>query len=357
MNVSVIRGICVLTIAGTAAAQSWPVGDQVPSWIQMSQQGNWAKYQSYSSMDPNANTELPYTASGAGHTPFTFNFYPATPVADETSNGGCPIRDKPQEVSATAPTGVYYYDPFGINFPYIGANDPPKYPNAGPSQITTSLGLNNIRGFLMNGYTTGSSFDSAANSYLLAATYWTGRNNPCAAGNLEIGVFTDLTKQDPVTGINAYTFYFSRHTNCDGYGACRSNSSGVDNSSPIWQETSDLTKFSNPLTYEGTNANLFFEIYVVPSTMGSTSGYDVRFAIIDGNHTDRFATCNVNGGTAREDCARQVPLQWTPSEASDMLTGTSHLVNAVVASISSRTTVPPNSTAASFTVNSLYFGQ
>jgi len=137
-------------------------------------------------------------------------------------------------------------------------------------------------------------------------------------------------------------FDLSDHTNCNGYGTCRDSTDSpcaqppvLPCSNPVFQ-TDLLIQIGNAVTYEGTYTNLYYEMYLIPagtngSPISSTpSGYVMRVAVIDGNHTDRFATCNINGDTNTSACTADVPIDWTPARIAQFLNGESNVVNAVV---------------------------
>jgi hypothetical protein len=307
-----------------AAEVPYAPGAGAPAWFAIQGQGEPVKTQAYWSSNPAWNSETPASYTDFGHTPFLIAFQPPAPTAAETSAGGCPVADRPQD-------GVYFYDT--ATQQYIGNRNPPVYPDAGPSEITTSPADSGVRGFAVNSYILGGvSTQSPKGSYAIAATYLTGNNNPCAAADQEMGLWVNLIDAD-----RKIYFDISDYTNCNGLGNCRTNPNGWEFSSPITQ-ADNIIWVTNPVTYEGTYTNLFYEMYLIPvGTAGSPvassqSGYALRIAVVDGNHTDRFATCNINGNPTPVACTADIPLQWTPARAAQMINGGSNLVNATATS-------------------------
>jgi hypothetical protein len=351
--VFVMTAFALLLSAGTAGAQRYPVvsvttyaqtqtgpkaqmpygpGDGAPGWfsIQGQSQNDPVKVQSYFSSDPANNIETT-SFSGAGHTPLTLWFNQPAVTAPETSAGGCPILDRIGD-SQDYPQNIYFFD----GAQHIGSTSPPNYPNAGSSQILTSQSQSGVRGFMINNSTSG--FAAAPDgNFITSATYMTGNSNPCAAADQEMGMWQFL--QEP--GRIVY-FDLSDHTNCSGVGNCRDSSDlpcsptqGAPCSNPIFQ-TDLIIQISNAVTYEGTSDNLYYEMYLIQAnTNGSPvtwtpSGYVMRVVVIDGNHTDRFATCNINGSSDTSACTADVPINWTPARIAQLLNGESNVVNAVV---------------------------
>jgi hypothetical protein len=164
---------------------------------------------------------------------------------------------------------------------------------------------------MVNNSTSG--FNPAPNgNYAISATYLTGNNNPCAAADQEMGMWQFLNEPNRIV-----YFDLSDHTNCSGVGNCRDSNSPPPYSNAIYQ--ADLMiQISNAVTYEGTS-NLYYEMYIIPAgtngspVTSSPSGYAMRVAVIDGNHTDRFATCTINGNLYTSACTADVPINWTAS--------------------------------------------
>lgn len=320
------------TQQGPKAVMPYVAGDGAPGWfsIQGQNQGDSVKVQNYSSASAADNTEIMSTT--AGHTPVTLWFNQPVATAAETINGGCQILDRIGD-SATDPKNIYFFT--YPDYRYI-STDSNTFPNAGPSQILTSQGQSGVRGFMVNNYT--SVFAGApANNYIISATYMTGNKNPCAAADQEMGMWQFLQESGRIV-----YFDLSDHTNCNGLGTCRDSTDSpcaqppvLPCSNPVFQ-TDLLIQIGNAVTYEGTYTNLYYEMYLIPagtngSPISSTpSGYVMRVAVIDGNHTDRFATCNINGDPNTSACTADVPIDWTPARIAQFLNGESNVVNAVV---------------------------
>ncbi|HZU30753.1 MAG TPA: hypothetical protein VFB79_06530 [Candidatus Angelobacter sp.] len=314
---------------GPKAVMPYAPGDGAPGWlsIQSQGQGDPVKVQNYWSTNPANNTETT-SYSGAGHTPLALSFNPPGTTAAETAAGGCQILDRIND-STAYPQSIYFYSYPGMQ--HIGVASPATYPNAGPSQILTSQVQYGVRGFMVNNYIVGGADNqSPPVNQVISATYLTGNNNPCAAADQEMGMWQNIAE----TGRIVY-FDLSDHTNCNGLGGCRDNPNGWSVSNPIYQ-TDEIIQISNAVTYEGTYNNLYYEMYLIPAgTAGSPvtwspSGYVMRIAVIDGNHTDRFATCYINGSTTSSACTADVPVNWTPARIAQLLNGGSNVVNAVV---------------------------
>lgn len=298
-------------------------GSGAPGWfsIQAQGQGDPVKVQNYVSSNQAQNTEIP-SSTTAGHTPLTLWFNQPPVQVAETAAGGCQILDRIE-----TPKNIYFfnYNQWNGSLTYIPAN-PPSYPIVGPSQILTSQGQSGVRGFMVNNNTSG--FNPTPNgNFAISATYLTGNNNPCAAADQEMGMWQYLNEPNRIV-----YFDLSDYTNCSGVGNCRDSNSLPSN--PIYQ--SDLIiQISNAVTYEGT-ANLYYEMYIIPvGTNGSPvawspPGYVMRVAVIDANHTDRFATCIINGDLYTSACTADVPINWTTQRVQQLLNGVSNVVNAVV---------------------------
>lgn len=345
-----------------AATPYTPAAMDAPSWFPVNQPGTPVNFQQYIYSPQYAydNTETGFSTTELfGRPPYVLPFvfaYPyGQPVANEGPMGGCQIVDRTQD---TPP--VYFYD---VNTQqHIGGTYPPSYPNAGPDDVVTSETVYGVRGMAINLYqwsSISSPGQSQPSNFAQAAAYVTGNNNPCAAADLEYGIFTLSAQVDPVTGGNPTYFYNSYWTNCNGYGGCRSNPNGWNASSPIYQVTSPMVEVTNPMTYEGTNTNLIYELFVIPVSQSRTislaqspSGYAFRGAVIDGNHPDRFATCNLNGVPLPVACTFDIPSVMSFQQMATLLTGGSNLVNAMAAP----DPWPPGFTGGSILVSSLSLG-
>lgn len=322
------------TQTGPKGETPYGPGAGAPGWfsIQGQNQGDPVKVQNYVSSNQSQNEEIP-SSSTSGHAPLTLSFnQPGFKVA-ETASGGCQILDRIGD-SPNYPQNIYFfnYNASNNSLQYVPAN-PPSYPVVDPSQILTSQGQSGIRGFLVNNSTSG--FNPTPNgNYVISATYLTGNNNQCAAADQEMGMWQFLNEPNRIV-----YFDLSDHTNCSGVGNCRDSNNppcptANPCSNPVYQ-TDSIIQISNAVTYEG-STNLYYEMYIIQAgTNGSPvpsspSGYVMRVAVIDGNHTDRFATCTINGDLYTSACTADVPINWTAQRVQQLLNGESNVVNAVV---------------------------
>jgi hypothetical protein len=210
--------------------------------------------------------------------------------------------------------------------------------------FTISQPYPGIRGFTVNAFAYGSAESSPSGANALAVAYVT--SNRCSSGNIEYGYYKDLT----VPGQPTFAYY-SDKTNCDGAGECRSANS-LD-SEPVYQRTSAITKFSSIRNYDGNDRDVFYSAYFVPAP-ASPSGYVLRLSVVDGKHTDRFATCNVNDSPRASDCATDVPVEsWYPVDR--MISGSSYVVLGTMTSYPVAPTFAPG--ASGWFVQSLLIGR
>lgn len=321
------------TQTGPKGQTPYLAGAGAPGWfsIQAQGQGDPVKVQNYVSSNQAQNTEIP-SSTTAGHTPLTLWFNQPPVSVQETAAGGCPIIDRIGD-SPVPPQNIYFFDynPLNGSLTYIPAN-PPRYPVVGPGQILTSQGLSGVRGFMVNNATSGFNPTPSGN-YPISATYLTGNNNPCAAADQEMGMWQFMNEPNRIV-----YFDLSDHTNCSGVGNCRDSNNPpcpMTNpcSNPVYQSDS-IIQIGNAVTFEGTT-NLYYEMYIIPAgTNGSPvtwspSGYVMRVAVIDGNHTDRFATCTINGDLFTSACTADLPINWTTQRVQQLLNGLSNVVNVV----------------------------
>jgi hypothetical protein len=244
--------------------------------------------------------------------------------------------------------GVYYFDP--STGEKLGSTSPPHYATPNPSMFTISEPYSAIKGMAVNAFTLGSAEKSPPGANALAIAYVT--SNRCSSANTEYGFFRDLvTPGQPVFA------YYSDKTNCSPDGECRS--ANDFRSPPVIQKTSPFTKFANIKNYDGDSQNIFYSLYFIkseqsPTVKISSSGYVLRYAILDGVHTDRFATCNVNDSPTAGDCMLDVPVEsWYP--VAKMITGNSFAVIGTWTSYPIAPVFAPGPTG--FTVGSLNLGR
>jgi hypothetical protein len=326
-------------------------GEAAPGWFSIENPGEPISFEHYRSSNelpvdrpdlncsPAYNCEVLDSPYDVHRPPVQFQWQPSIPISKETAAGGCAITDQPDQ-------GIYYFDPFTGE--KTGSTYPPHYVNPSPSMFTISQPYWGIRGLTFKGFTDGSAEGSPAGASAFAVVYAT--SNRCSSGNVEYGYFQNLAEP----GRPVYAYY-SDKTNCDGYGACRSQNSFA--SAPVYQVTSPITKFTNIRNFEGDDRSIYYSAYFIPQWLSSTvpyssSGYVLRYAIIDGNHTDRFATCSINDAPPAA-CTLDVPVDsWYPVQK--MIGGTTYVV---AGTATSYPVAPQFSWGGSFNVNGLYLGR
>lgn len=280
---------------------------------------------------PEFNNEIRNSTIAPGHVGLgqdaTFRWQPSLLAGSETKFAGCALTDQPDR-------NIYWLHP-GTGQPL--GNDPvnnPFYRSALPSEFTISSQFYGTNGFTVQGNVQGNAPGSPQDSYAIAVMYMTDRR--CSDGNNEYGLWQELASQnkDAKPEDQPLYFYYSTRTNCFAEWGCRDKPDINAGTDP--QKTSDRTIIRNVRNVdEGVPPNFYYSAYMIPDNNPDPdhkTGYKFRVQVVDGYHSDRLATCNINGGPDQP-CAFEVPIEnWFP--AAEMQRGPNWMVTGTQTSTS-----------------------
>lgn len=296
---------------------SYAVDQNPPYWQPINQPGMPLDYFRYwgvnaarteqEARSPDFNNEILGSTTDKFHPGYgqevNFSWQPSTPIAAETKFSGNVTVNQPEN-------HIYWFDlTTKQNLGRDPVNDP-HYRYVLPSEFTISQKDYGVKGFNVQGAVTGNAPGSPEGSYAIAFMYMTDRR--ASDGNNEYGFWQELasTNKDAQPKDQPLYFYYSTRTNCfEGWG-CRSE----DNfdSKADEQKTYGPVVIKNVRGYdEDKPPNFFYSAYMVRDNkpdLEHNTGYKFHIQIVDGYHTDRLATCSINGGPDLP-CAADVPIE------------------------------------------------
>ncbi|MEZ0224975.1 MAG: hypothetical protein ACAH83_10505 [Alphaproteobacteria bacterium] len=315
----------------------------VTQWEQINQPGTMIDYFRYfggkpATTDaetylPEFNNEIRSSTIAPGHVGLgeekDFRWQASAWAGSETKFAGCALADQPDK-------NMYWLHPYTLK--PLG-NDPvnnPFYRDALPSEFTISSQFYGTKGFTVQGNVDGNAPGSPKDAYAIGVMYMTDRR--CSDGNNEYGLWRELASQKPDAKPEDQPlyFYYSTRTNCFSGWGCFADPQGTKEDP---QKTSDITIMRNVRNLdEGVAPNFYYSAYMMPDTNPDPdhkTGYKFRVQVVDGYHSDKLATCNINGGPDQP-CAFEVPIEnWFP--ASEMQRGPNWMVTGTQTSISGTT--------------------
>ncbi|TAL29521.1 MAG: hypothetical protein EPN97_13250 [Alphaproteobacteria bacterium] len=315
----------------------------INSWDQINQPGSMLDYFRYWSPNmaaneteassPDFNNEIRNSTTAPGHVGLgqetDFRWQPSTYVGKETKLAACALTDQPDK-------NMYWLHPYTLQ--PLG-NDPvnnPFYRYALPSEFTISSQFYGVKGFTVQGNVEGNAPGSPKDAYAIGVMYMTDRR--CSDGNNEYGLWRELASQKPDAKPEEQPlyFYYSTRTNCFPGWGCFADPQGTKEDP---QKTSAVTTMTNLRNLDADKPpNFYYSAYMIPDNNPDPdhkTGYKFRVQVVDGYHTDKLATCNINGGPDQP-CAFDAPIEnWFP--AAEMQRGQNYMVTGTQTSISGTT--------------------